>query len=63
MYHKALLFHNQQTADLIMQTLDPIEQKRLVRTVWNFNQFIWDEYSSKIVHQGNYHKFAQNPSF
>jgi len=39
----------------------PKKQKRLGRTVCGFNQLIWDENSSSILHQGNYNKFNQNP--
>jgi len=61
MYHKAVLFNDYQTAELIMNTLDPKEQKRLGRTVWIFDHFIWDDFFSNIVHQGNYYKFNRNP--
>jgi len=45
-----------------MLTRSPKEQKILGRTGCGFNQLIWDEYSTLIVHQGNYNKFNKNPS-
>jgi len=62
MQQKALLFGDLRTADSIMFTPCPKEQKRPGRTVWGFNQLVWDDYSTKIVHQRSYNKFNQNPS-
>jgi len=61
MEQKAVLFEDYRIADLIMMTQCPKKQKRLGRTVCGFNQLIWDENSSSILHQGNYNKFNQNP--
>jgi len=62
MQQKALLFKDYQTANLIMQSKCPKEQKRLGRTVYGFIQSVWDEHSYSIVHEGNYNKFNQNNS-
>jgi len=61
MQQKALLFGDLKTADLIMITKCPKEQKRLGPTVCGFNQSIWDKYSMAIVRQGNYNKLNQKP--
>jgi len=62
MEQEALLFGDYKTANLIVSTQCPTEQKRLGRTVVGFNQLIWDDNSTTLVHQGNYNKFNQNPS-
>jgi len=61
MQQKALLFGDLQTAELIMNTNCPKQQKNLGRKVSSFNQTIWDRYSMAIVRQGNYCKIDQNP--
>jgi len=61
MQQKALLFGDLHTAELIMNTNFPKEQKCLGHTVCGFNQTIWDRYSMAIVRQGNYCKLDQNP--
>lgn len=61
MAQKALLFNDQ---DIFMQILlakSPAEAKQLGRKVARFDQTIWEENAFKIVVEGNYHKFSQNP--
>ena len=60
MYHKALLFNDVITANEIIMSSDPAEQKDLGRKVKNFSQTLWDEYKNEIVERGNYLKFSQN---
>jgi len=60
MQQKALLFGDSRTAELIMDTNCPKQQKKLGRTVSNLNQTIWDRYSIAILRQGNYCKIDQN---
>jgi len=61
MHQKALLFGDLRTAELIMQSNCPKEQKRLGRTVSGFNQAVWNKYSMAVVRQENYHKINQTP--
>lgn len=60
MAQKALLFSDGETFKKIMSTTSPREQKDLGRQVQNFNQTIWDAYSTMIVYDGNLLKFSQN---
>ncbi len=60
MYQKAILFNDEETANKILNTSKPREQKNLGRQVKNFDQKIWDEHKENIVYQGNYLKFSQN---
>jgi ribA/ribD-fused uncharacterized protein len=60
MYHKALCFHDVKTAEKILQTSDPRQQKLLGRQVRNFNNHIWTQQRKRIVKQGNRLKFQQN---
>ena len=61
MYMKALAFKDYETADLIMKTQDPKEQKKLGRLVKNFNAEEWDKIADDIVYETNYAKFNQHP--
>jgi len=61
MAQKALLFQDKETFKKIMATTHPRDQKKLGRTVKNFNQVIWNTYSTTIVYDGNLLKFSQNP--
>lgn len=60
MYHKAMLFNDKETANKILNTKEPREQKKLGRLVKNFDQKLWDIAKEKIVKEGNYLKFSQN---
>ena len=60
MYRKALLFGDSLTAAKILGSCDPAEQKRLGRTVRNFDNRIWDQHKKEIVFRGNMLKFSQN---
>ena len=60
MYHKAVLFRDKITAERILNSSDPYEQKRLGRMVRNFVPSLWDKHKENIVFQGNYLKFTQN---
>jgi ribA/ribD-fused uncharacterized protein len=62
MHQKALLFRDNHTAQMIMNTKSPREQKALGRLVKNFNKSIWEEYARQIVYEGCYYKFTQNKS-
>ena len=60
MYHKALLF-DPSKADQVFDTDNPKKVKALGRSLNNFNKNVWDSHCMKIVTQGNYLKFTQNP--
>ena len=60
MYTKALLFEDLETANSIIDTDDPKEQKALGRIVKRFDKKLWDVYARDIVYSGNYLKFSQN---
>lgn len=60
MYHKALLFNDEEIAKKILETKDPKKIKRLGRLVKNFDEKIWNEHAENIVHKGAYLKFSQN---
>jgi ribA/ribD-fused uncharacterized protein len=61
MFHKAMLFGDKETADKIMFAKNPSEHKKLGRLVKNYDQKVWDEHKRKIVYNGNWLKFTQNP--
>ena len=60
MFYKALTFGDFGTADEIMLTKNPKEQKALGREVSNFNIDIWNNISYTIVFGGCLAKFKQN---
>lgn len=60
MYHKALLFGDEDTAKKVRQTSDPRTMKSLGREVKNFSEEIWVKHRKEIVYRGNYLKFTQN---
>ena len=59
MYHKALLFNDQEIADAITLEPEPSKQKALGREVKGFDQQTWKEKREKIVEEGNWWKFTQ----
>ena len=60
MAKKAELFSDTEVYNLIMQTDDPKEIKKLGRQVKNFDETIWNDNGYYIVVQGNHAKFSQN---
>ncbi|KAL8733784.1 MAG: hypothetical protein Q9181_003452 [Wetmoreana brouardii] len=60
MYHKAMLFKDQETADQIMLAPTPRKQKALGRKVKNFNGKVWDAHREQIVEDGNWNKFCDS---
>ena len=60
MHQKALLFGDEETAELIMLEKNPKEQKKFGRMVKGFDKFTWDKNSLAIVYEGNLAKFSQN---
>lgn len=60
MFFKAILFADEETAELIMETADPGQQKALGRRVKNFSDTVWNENKYGIVYRINLQKFSQN---
>ena len=60
MYHKALLFEDNEIAQKIILSKSPGEAKDLGRQVRGFNQNTWEKKRFDIVVQGNILKFSQN---
>ena len=50
MYRKALLFYDNDTAERIMLTSHPRDQKELGRSVKNFDKNQWDSVNFQIVY-------------
>ena len=61
MYKKALLFEDEDVANAIMRTQNPMEQKALGRKVRGFDKDKWEEVCREYVYEANYAKFTQNP--
>jgi ribA/ribD-fused uncharacterized protein len=61
MHQKALYFGDKNTAEKIMLTSHPKDQKQLGREVKGFEKFKWDKVCLGIVYEGNLAKFLQNP--
>ena len=61
MYEKALLFHDQEAAEKILQTDNVAEIKALGRAVQRFDDKIWIKVREEIVYRGVHEKFRQNP--
>lgn len=61
MYQKALLFKDNDTAQRILRSKNPKDQKRLGREVSNFNPKEWDDKKQSIMVNILFDKFNQNP--
>lgn len=60
MHTKALFFGDFDTAQQVMKTCDPREQKRLGRTVTNFDAGLWQSQARELILPGIIAKFEQN---
>jgi ribA/ribD-fused uncharacterized protein len=60
MYHKALLFDDEGSADSILECTNPQTSKALGRKVSGFIKAIWEQQRESIVYMGNKLKFEQN---
>lgn len=58
---KALLFDDQDSFQKIMEAKHPGECKQRGKQVRGFDNAIWDQHKRRIVTQGSYYKFSQNP--
>ena len=61
MYQKAMLFGDNDTAEAIIQTSNPKTHKSLGRKVKGFGDKLWEMHRERIVYEGNFAKFTQNP--
>lgn len=62
MYMKAKTFGDHEAAVKVLKTTDPREQKKIGRSVRNFDAAKWSEISRDVVYRGNRAKFTQNPA-
>ncbi|KAK4495789.1 hypothetical protein PRZ48_013057 [Zasmidium cellare] len=60
MIQKAKLFGDEETAQKMMKTTIPSEHQALGRKAKGFERGKWDEHKSRIVEEGNYHKFTKS---
>jgi ribA/ribD-fused uncharacterized protein len=60
MAQKALLFNDDAAYSKIMAERDPRQQKKLGRTIQNFDKATWDQHRYTIVLVGNIAKFSQD---
>ena len=61
MYQKAIIFNDTETAEAIMSTDNPKEQKALGRAVSNYNEDVWALVREEVMVDGLIEKFNQNP--
>ncbi|KAK0855228.1 hypothetical protein LTR03_001994 [Friedmanniomyces endolithicus] len=62
MIQKAKLFGDEETAKKMMETTVPAEHQALGRKAKGFDRKKWDQHKSRIVEEGNYHKFTKSKS-
>jgi len=60
MYHKAIIFNDNDMADAIMKSGNPRNQKAMGRKVKGFDVDVWEAQAPDIVERANYLKFTQN---
>jgi len=60
MAEKARFFGDYDTEALIMEAIEPKEQKKLGRSVANFDEKRWAEVACDVVFRANLAKFSQN---
>jgi len=60
MWEKANTFKDKESAELILKTPKPNENKQLGRKVKNFDSFVWANVSYDIMRDVNFEKFSQN---
>lgn len=60
MWSKAFMFGDTQTADAILNSSDPAEQKRLGRNASGFINDVWVQNAQDVVLIGNLAKFSQD---
>lgn len=60
MYRKAICFHDEPVAALILSTDDVAEIKALGRKVSNYDESLWNGVRQIVVYEGLFAKFSQN---
>ncbi|NEW06402.1 NADAR family protein [Paenibacillus sp. SYP-B3998] len=60
MYKKAVLFHDLEMSQRILNAKTPREQKEFGRLVKDFEKEKWDRHCKQFVYDANYAKFTQN---
>ncbi|KAK3107123.1 hypothetical protein FSP39_011692 [Pinctada imbricata] len=60
MHQKAVLMGDKESANLILSSNNPREQKQIGRRVKHFKETLWNEKRESIVKKGNLEKFRQN---
>ena len=58
MYHKAMLFSDEEIGAKIMQEPSPKKQKALGRKVKDFDNATWNKHREEIVEEGSWWKFT-----
>lgn len=61
MAQKALLFLDDDVFQMIMKEISPRKCKSLGRKVRNFDETVWNREREKIMYEGCYAKFSQDP--
>ena len=63
MFEKAMTFEDEITANVIMETSNPRDQKKLGRKVRNYDDKVWSEVRYEKVKRGLLEKYKQDPFF
>lgn len=63
MYYKAKMFRDYSTAEKILRSKNPRDQKQLGREVKNFDETYWIENREEVMYRILYEKFTQNKEF
>lgn len=61
-YQKALFFKDDATASKIMGSDDPLQHKRLSRSIRDFCEETWEPSAKEAMHNGVLGKFSQDPA-
>lgn len=61
MYHKAILFLDNEIASALLRETNARKIKELGRQVRDFDEEVWSFFRSRVVYEGNKAKFRQNP--
>ncbi|KAF4550957.1 Hypothetical protein D9617_15g043110 [Elsinoe fawcettii] len=62
MTQKAKLFGDEQAVQDIKMSKEPRKHKAIGRRIKGFDSGVWDQHKSRIVEEGNYHKFTKTPA-
>ena len=63
MYHKAMIFNDEDAMEAILAEKDPRGQKAIGRTIRNYDDVVWNAEKFGIVKRNNLLKFTQNPAW